>query len=373
MTRAPRYTATIAALPATVPFTGPETLERASGRAFAARLGANESVFGPSPRVIEAIAAAGPEAWMYGDPEGHDLRTALARHHTLMPENIVLGAGIDGLLGTLVRLLVAPGDPVVTSAGAYPTFAYHVAANGGALRTVPYAGDAENPDALVAAARETGAKLVYIANPDNPMGSWHSAAVMQQMISALPEDCMLALDEAYIDLAPAGAAPLFDVADPRVLRLRTFSKAHGLAGLRIGYAIGAPATIRMFDRIRDHFGVGRLAQTAALAALQDVEWLHQVKAHVTASRAELSDIARENGLTPLPSATNFVTMDCGGDGTFARAVLAGLLARGIFARMPSVPPLDRCIRVSCGGTEENALFAAALQDTLAELRNTDVT
>ncbi|TDL89037.1 pyridoxal phosphate-dependent aminotransferase [Meridianimarinicoccus aquatilis] len=373
MTRAPRYTQTVANLPATVPFIGPEAMQRSAGKPFATRLGANESVYGPSPRVIDAIAAAGPDVWMYGDAEAFDLRNALAKHHNLAIDNIVVGSGIDGLLGTVIRLLVAPGDPVVTSAGAYPTFAYHVAANGGTLHTVPYSGDHEDPKALVAKARETRAKIVYIANPDNPMGSWHSAATIQDMIKDLPDDCVLALDEAYIDLAPAGAAPLFDMGDPRILRFRTFSKAHGLAGLRVGYAIGAATTIRMFDTIRDHFGVGRLAQSAALAAVQDVEWLRQVKAKVATARTELSAIASENGLAALPSATNFVTIDCGRDGAFARAVLSGLLARGIFARMPGVAPLDRCIRVSCGRADDHALFATALSETLRELGNADVT
>ena len=367
MTRAPRFTPTVAALPATVPFVGSDTLERRSGQPFAARLGANESRFGPSPRVIDAIAAAAPDAWMYGDAESHDLRQALAKLHNIEPDAIVIGSGIDGLLGELVRLVVEPGDPVVTSAGAYPTFAYHVAGHGGALHKVPYAGDAEDPDALIAKARETRAKLVYIANPDNPMGSWHAAASISAMIAALPDDCMLALDEAYIDLAPAGAEPLFDTSDPRVIRLRTFSKAHGLAGMRLGYAIGAPGTVAMFDRIRNHFGVGRLTQVAGLASLRDVEWLHQVKTRVVTARAELAAIASAHGLTALPSATNFVAIDCGGDGDRARAVLAGLLARGIFARMPGVAPLDRCIRVSCGLPEDHALFDAALGDTLRDL------
>ena len=367
MTYGPRFTPTVAALPSTVPFTSPEVSERAMGKPFAARLGANENIYGPSPRVVDAITAAAPEVWKYGDSQCHTLRQALARHHSIGPDCLMVGPGIDGLLGTLVRLVVSPGDPVVTSLGAYPTFGYHVTANGGVLHAVPYAQDHEDPVALVAKAKETRAKLVYIANPDNPMGNWHSAATLQAMIADLPEDCVLALDEAYIELAPPGASPLFDTADPRVIRLRTFSKAYGLAGLRVGYAIGAPSTIRAFDRIRDHFAMGGLSEIAAVAALQDTEWLHQIKVRVTAARSELAEIAEENGLTALPSATNFVTMDCGRDGDFARSVLSGLMARGIFVRMPMVAPLDRCIRVSCGRAEDHALFAEALSATLAEL------
>ncbi|MCP3879139.1 MAG: pyridoxal phosphate-dependent aminotransferase, partial [Sulfitobacter sp.] len=131
-----RLTPLADALPSTVPFVGPETQERAMGRVFDARLGANENVFGPSPRAIEAMAQA--QQWMYGDPESHDLRAALAAHHGISPANIIVGEGIDGLLGYLVRLMVTEGDAVVTSDGAYPTFNYHVAGFGGVLHKVPY-------------------------------------------------------------------------------------------------------------------------------------------------------------------------------------------------------------------------------------------
>jgi histidinol-phosphate aminotransferase len=153
----PRFTPLVDSLPATVPFVGPETQERARGRPFVARLGANENVFGPSPKAIAAMQAAAADAWMYGDPENHDLKQALAAHHGVTAQNIVVGEGIDGLLGYLVRLTVGPGDAVVTSDGAYPTFNFHVAGFGGTLHKVPYRGDAEDPQALVARAAEVGA------------------------------------------------------------------------------------------------------------------------------------------------------------------------------------------------------------------------
>ncbi|WP_343115987.1 pyridoxal phosphate-dependent aminotransferase [Ostreiculturibacter nitratireducens] len=364
----PRYTRLVESLPATVPFVGPETQERARCRPFKARLGANESVFGPSPKAIEAMARAAREVWMYGDPENHDLRHALAAHHGVGPQNIVVGEGIDGLLGYLVRMLVDPGDPVVTSDGAYPTFNFHVAGFGGVLHKVPYRGDHEDPEALAAKAAETGAKLVYLANPDNPMGSWHGAEAIAAMIEAMPDGTLLALDEAYIDLAPEGTAPRIDPEDPRVIRFRTFSKGYGMAGARVGYAICAAPLATAFNKIRNHFGMSRVSQAGALAALADKDWLEQVKARVEAARDRLGVIARENGLAPLPSATNFVTMDCGADGTFARRVLAELIARDIFVRMPFVAPHDRCIRVSCGRDEDLAAFAAALPEALAAAR-----
>ena len=359
-----RFAPIPAALPATVPFTGPETLEARRGAPFRARLGANENGFGPSPRAIAAMARAASEVWKYGDPDSHDLRHALAAHHRVAAENIMLGEGIDGLLGLLVRLMVAPGQGVVTSDGAYPTFNYHVAGFGGVLHKVPYRDDAEDPAALTRAAHETGARLVYLANPDNPMGSWHPGARITAMLDDLPASSLLVLDEAYAEFAPDDAIPQIDPEDARVIRFRTFSKAYAMAGARVGYAIGPAELIAGFDRIRNHFGINRIAQIGALAALQDRDWLAHIMTEVAAARARIGAIARENGLTPLPSATNFVAIDCHRDGAFARRLLAALADEGIFARMPGVAPMDRCIRVSCGPEAELAAFADALPRAL---------
>ena len=351
-------------LPPTVPFTGPETLERRRGAPFVARLGANENGFGPSPRAIAAMAKAAAESWKYADPDSHDLRNALAAHHGVSPDQIVVGEGIDGLLGLLVRLMVGPGETVVTSDGAYPTFNYHVAGFGGVLHKVPYRDDAEDPAALTRAAHETGARLVYLANPDNPMGSWHPGARITAMLDDLPASSLLVLDEAYAEFAPDDAIPQIDPEDARVIRFRTFSKAYAMAGARVGYAIGPEELIAGFDRIRNHFGINRIAQIGALAALQDRDWLAHIMTEVAAARARIGAIARDNGLTPLPSATNFVAIDCHRDGAFARRLLAALADEGIFARMPGVAPMDRCIRVSCGPEAELAAFADALPRAL---------
>jgi histidinol-phosphate aminotransferase len=364
----PRYTPLIQSLPAAVPFVGPEEQERARGAPFAARLGANESLFGPSPEALAAMRAEAAEVWKYGDPTSHDLRAALADHMGVAPENVLVGEGIDGLLGNLVRLLIAPGDAVVTSDGAYPTFNYHVAGFGGVLHKVAYAGDAEDLPALIARAREVGAKLVYFANPDNPMGTCAAGAEVLAALDDLPEGCLLCLDEAYIEFAPEGTAPRIAAEDCRVIRMRTFSKAYGMAGARIGYAVGAAALIRSFDKIRNHFGMTRMAQAGALAALRDTAWLAHVQREVASARQEIARIARENGLEAIPSATNFVAVDCGRDGAFARRVLEGLVARGVFVRKPFVAPQDRCIRISCGPARELAILAETLPKALAQAR-----
>ncbi|MGX9356922.1 pyridoxal phosphate-dependent aminotransferase [Roseobacteraceae bacterium S113] len=369
MTHGPRYTPLVDSLPATVPFVGPETIERQKGMPFSARLGANESVFGPSPRVIDALNAAAPDIWMYGDPTGFDLKNDLAAHHGVAPENIVIGAGIDGLLDSTVRLMVGPGDDVITSDGAYPTFNYHVAGYGGTLHKIPFRNDHEDPQALAQMAQELRPKLVYFSNPDNPMGSWHNAEVIEGLIAAMPEGSVLVLDEAYCDLAPADAIPALDMGDARVIRMRTFSKAYGMAGARVGYALGHAETIKTYDKVRNHFGMNRAAVIAARAALADQAYLRDVIAQVAASREEIARIAADCGLAALPSATNFVAIDCGRDGAFARAVLAGLIDRGIFVRMPFVAPEDRCIRVSAGTPDMMAAFAAALPPALKDAQN----
>ncbi|MGC1496580.1 MAG: pyridoxal phosphate-dependent aminotransferase [Sulfitobacter sp.] len=359
-----RLTPLAQSLPATVPFVGPETQERSLGRAFRARLGANENVFGPSPHAIKAMATC--DQWMYGDPESHDLRVALAAHHGTTPDHIVVGEGIDGLLNYLVRLFVGPGDAVVTSDGAYPTFNYHVAGFGGTLHKVAYREDHEDPAALFAKAADVDAKLVYLSNPDNPMGTWHDGQQIVDAMDKLPSGSLLCLDEAYIECAPAGTALPLGFDDPRVIRMRTFSKAYGLAGARVGYAIAAPELISAFHKVRNHFGMNRAAQAGALAALQDVDWLAHVQQEIGTARSRIAEIAQKHGLSPLPSAANFVTIDCGGDGRFAKAILEGLVARGIFVRMPFVAPQNRCIRISCGAAEHLDAFAAALPDAIKD-------
>ncbi|NDV51080.1 pyridoxal phosphate-dependent aminotransferase [Salipiger sp. PrR003] len=364
----PRYTPLVASLPETVPFVGPETQERERGAPFRARIGANENVFGPSPRAIEAMQREAAEIWKYGDSTSYELRHAIAAEHGVAPENVMVGEGIDGLLGYLVRLLVAQGDAVVTSDGAYPTFNYHVAGFGGVLHKVPYKDDAEDLPALLAKAAEVDAKLVYFANPDNPMGSWKPGAEIAAQLGTVPEGTLLVLDEAYVEFAPEGTAPEIDIEDPRVIRFRTFSKAYGMAGARVGYALAAAPLIRAFDKIRNHFGMNRAAQAGALAGLQDRDWLEQTIEKVAAARARIAAIAQANGLRALPSATNFVAVDCGGDGAFAKAVLEGLGARGVFVRMPFVAPQNRCIRIGAGTESDLDALEEALPAALAEAR-----
>ena len=199
------------------------------------------------------------------------------------------------------------------------------------------------------------------------MGSWHDASTVQAMVDAVPPGALLCLDEAYVEFAPEGTAPPIDVAEggsgENVIRMRTFSKAYGMAGARVGYAICCAPLAQAFDKIRNHFGLARVSQAGALAALEDQAWLREVVGLVAQGRERIAGIARRNGLTPLPSATNFVTIDCSGEGRgdgFAAALLAALNDRDIFVRMPAVAPQSRCIRIGVGREEEMAVFERAL-------------
>ena len=356
-----------AATPETVPFVGPETIERKRGQTFLARLGANESRFGPAPSVIAAMTAALNQAWHYGDPENAELLGAIAAHHGVANDEIMAGPGVDALLGLAVRLYAAPGDAVVTSLGGYPTFNYHLAGYGARIVTVPYRDDREDIYALAEAAKRERAAMVYLANPDNPMGSWWSQADVRAFIAAVPETTMIVLDEAYGEFAPAGTLPPIDTSLSNLLRMRTFSKAYGLAGIRCGYIIGAREALAPFNRIRDHFGISIVGQAAGIAALADQQHLQSVVAQTAAARERIGRIAAGVGFAALPSATNFVAIDCGRDAAYARAVLEGLADRRIFIRKPVTPRLDRCIRISVGRDEDLDLLERELPEVVKAL------
>lgn len=361
-----RYSRLVGALPAVVPFVPPEAFERRLGHPIKIRIGANESAFGPSPKAVAAIHAGAERISWYCDPEGFELRAALAQHHGVARENIGLGVGADDILSLAVRCVIDPGDPVVMSHGAYPTFAFHVNGYGGKFVTPPYRDFKNDAAALANAAAKHSARMVYLANPDNPTGSWLAADEQLAILKQLPAGAVLVLDEAYSDFAPPGSLPTIDPEDERVIRVRTFSKAHGMAGARVGYAIASKAIVASFDKVRHHFGVSRLSQEAALASLGDQAFIAGVARQVAEGRRDYAALAERLGLTALPSSTNFVAIDMG-SGDRARATLAHLLEdESVFLRMPGVAPLDRLIRVTVGTPPEREGFAAALARVVAK-------
>jgi histidinol-phosphate aminotransferase len=344
---------------------GPETLERINGKPFKARLGANESAFGISPLARQAIRdAAGIQgcSW-YGDPENHTLRSLLAEKHQIEMSNICVDAGIDSLIGLTIRLFVERGDTVVTSDGAYPTVNYHVSASGGVIHKVPYKNNHEDPVALLEAAKQQNARLVYLANPDNPMGTSLDAVVIQELIDDLPKGCLLMLDEAYIEfMAHRPVLPL-TVDSTQMIRFRTFSKAYGMAGMRIGYVLAHHDIVNGYNRIRNHFGVPRLSQIAAEASLNDDGFLKKVQDCVDQGRQRIYQLADTLGLNCIPSATNFVTVDIG-DSERAVGLIHALGKEGVFMRKPMVAPQNRYVRIGIGTEEEHEHLESALRKCL---------
>ena len=363
----PAFSPAIDRLPGSTPFVPPEALQRQSGVPITLRLGANESLFGASPAAVASLCETAAKVWMYPDAEAHDLRAALAAHYHTEPGRVLIGAGIDGLLDSFVRLFAAPGSAVVTTQGGYPTFAYHARAAGAEIIALPYARAHVPLDALAEQAHRRAARLVYLSNPDNPTGSWHDAPAIRSFAEALPKNCALLLDEAYGELAPPGSADA-DLSDlPHVIRLRTFSKAYGLAGLRVGYALAHPELLAGAHRVRNHFGTGRPAIAAAQAALGDGDWLTKSLARTAESRRAVAAALAEAGLSPLPSATNFVTAETGRGRAYAEALLGDLLTRGVFIRKPAAPPLDGCIRATLPPVGMVPQFAEALEASLRRL------
>ena len=364
-TKYPRFTSIIEALPDTVPFVAPEELERAQGATFLARLGANESAFGISDKaneaLIDAVSSSSGCSW-YGDPLSHDIRSELAKQLGIDMRHLCVDGGIDTLLGLTVRLFMQPGDVLVTSAGAYPTVNYHAIGVGGEIKTVPYRDNHEDTVALAEAAHQHNARLVYLANPDNPMGTQVDQHAIHTLIQQLPDNCTLLLDEAYVEFMGSQTALPINSSQENVVRFRTFSKAYGMAGMRIGYAISTHRIMHGYDKIRNHFGINRLAQIAALASLNDQNVLPRVQSSVQQGRQRLYELADSLQLPYVPSATNFVAIDLG---TKERAskLLKQLGEKRIFMRKPMHSPQDRYIRAGVGTDTEFQL----LRDTLPEL------
>ena len=354
-------------LPASVPFVGPESQERQNSFIFGARLGANESVFGPSNLVVDAIKTHAEAVWQYGDPESFELIQKLSEFYDLPKDNFIIGEGIDGLLGNLVRLFVEPGDNVVSSLGAYPTFKYHVDGFGGNISLVPYNEYYEDLDALLIAAKKSKAKIVYLSNPDNPMGTFHSKNDIQDFIDNIPDETILCLDEAYSDFVDKLDLVSINVERENIIRFRTFSKAYGLAGLRVGYGIGNNKLVKAFNKVRNHFGVNKLGQIAAKIALEDQEHLKNVLKKVEQSKNDIATIFKKFGFTSLTSRTNFVPINSGGDGNFAAKLMSSLIQEKIFVRMPSVSPLNSFIRITAGTNDDLIILEEAMNKIIDEI------
>ncbi len=324
------------------------------------KLSSNEGAFGPLPAAVAAFEAAVAHLNRYPDGGAVPLREALAEHHGVPPEQVVLGNGADELIRLCAVATLDPGDAAAFSWPSFPSYATAARCGGAEPIAVPLASRHADLDGLLEAARRPRTKLVYLANPNNPTGVSVSAAEVRSLIDQLP-NAICVLDEAYAEYAdpePEGPA-LVRSGAPRLCVLRTFSKVYGLAALRVGYALASPDVADALDRVRPIFNVNQPAQEAALASLGEVDAVALRVDHARRSRELLRETLAGAGLDPEPSQANFVYADVpDGNG----AALAGRLLReeGMLVRELPGFGAPAGIRVTVGTDEENSEFAAAL-------------
>ncbi|MCC7276032.1 MAG: histidinol-phosphate transaminase [Alphaproteobacteria bacterium] len=348
------------------PYIGGEHSVPGVNRVF--RLASNENTAGPSPKARAAYIATAGEIHRYPDGSSERLRTAIGKAHGLDPARIVCGAGSDELIQLLTKAYAGVGDEVLYSQ--YGFLLYPIAAKsvGATPVAAPEAGLRTDVDAVLARVTER-TRIVFIANPNNPTGSYLPQDEMRRLHAGLPRDVLLVLDAAYAEYVEEAdydcGVELVDAAD-NVVMSRTFSKIYALAGLRLGWLYGSPGIVDVIHRIRGPFNVGLAAQEAGVAAIADEAFVTASRAAATRWRGWLTDALRALGLTVHPSVANFVLVRFPAEpGRDAAAALAFLKTRGILVRGVGGYGLPDCVRVTVGGEEECRVVAAALGDFVA--------
>lgn len=346
----------------TNPFPGIRVLERRLGREIPHRLGSNEGLDMPHRALRAHFGDAMVEhAYCYGDSEALGVRQRLAEQQGIPLEALLVDAGADSLIALALRTVAEPGTAVVATAGTYPTFGYFARGQGCRLVEVPYEEApgrlAPDLEALADTARREEARLVYLANPDNPSGHLHDDAAVRRLREALPDDCWLLLDEAYHDFREDAESPFAREVLPGVIRLRTLSKAHGMAGLRIGYAIAEPETLAMMMKVRIHYAVSTLTLAAAEVVLDHPDETREHIAAVLNRRERLAADFRALGAEVLPSATNFIGIRLP-SAKLAEQVNRELLEAGRLIARPAHPDLGHVLRITA---VEDALVPGRLQ------------
>jgi histidinol-phosphate aminotransferase len=357
----------IEALAPYVPGKPVEELERELGITGAIKMASNENPLGPSPLGIAAAQRALADANRYPDGSGHRLRSALGKRFGVPVEDVVLGGGSNELIDIIVRTFCRPGvDEVVTHRYAFFMYKVSCAAHGVKLTEAPVGDDLACDVDTLAAAVTDKTRVVLLPNPNNPTGSYVGKAAFERLVAKLPAHVILVVDEAYFEYAET--LPDYPVAEryrgkvaPRIITLRTFSKAYGLAALRVGYGVADPDLIGYLNRVRMPFNVSTPAQEAALAALDD-------SAHVTRSRqvnfdglAQLAAGLAKLDVRAFPSAGNFVLVDLRRP---AGPIYQALLKKGVIVRPLAPSGLLEHVRISVGTTEENARTLTALAEVL---------
>lgn len=349
-----------------------ETLERELGIRQAVKLASNENPLGPSPRALAAIQGALGRLHTYPDGNGFALKEALAARHGVSPSQITLGNGSNEILELVARTWLAPGRNAVYSRYAfavYPLVVQAVSAEGRVAEALP--ADSAQPyghdlDAMAALVDED-TRVVFVANPNNPTGTWLTAEALERFLRRVPAETLVVVDEAYAEYVEDPEYP--DATQwvdrfPNLVVTRTFSKIFGLAGLRLGYSVSSPAVADLLNRARQPFNVNSLAQVAGLAALAALADLEHVAESVEVNRSGMSQVGlglRERGLDFIPSVGNFLAIQVGQP---AGAIYDRLLRQGVIVRPVANYGLPTHLRVTIGTAAENERFLQALDSAL---------
>ena len=347
-----------------VPGLSVEEARRRLGRKSFVKMASNENPLGIAPGAVRAIRRAVRRSFQYPEVEGHDLRLALAARLGLPPECLILGNGADGVLYTLALTLLAEADEVLIPELTYSY--YELIARAFRARIVHSAAREFRPDLEDLAARITPAtKLAFVCNPNNPTGAVIPRQELESFLDRLPDGVFAVVDEVYGDFCDPALLPdtLSRIRDGRrnLIVVRSFSKAYGLAGVRLGYGAACAELVERMHRMRPPFDVSVLAQAAGLGALEDRRFFRRTQALASRERERLSRRFAALGLSCVPSHTNFLLVDTGSD---ARAVAEQLLQRGFIVRAGLGPKLESFMRVTLGGRRQNERLAAALAEIL---------
>jgi histidinol-phosphate aminotransferase len=349
-----------------VPYVGGKA--EVEGRHDVVKLSANESAIGPSERAMAAVREAAATMHRYPDGECRALRTAIGRRFELDPARIVCGAGSDELIQLLMRSYAGPGDEVLYSAHGFLMYKLSALGAGAVPVATPERELCADVDALIARIT-TRTRMVFLANPNNPTGSYVGVEDLARLHAGLPEDVLLVIDAAYAEYVGrndyTAGIDLVDRAG-NVVMLRTFSKLFGLAALRLGWMYGPPAVVDVVNRVRGPFNVGTPAQVAGIAALEDVDHQERSRAHNDLWLPWLAAGIGALGLSVHPSAGNFLLIELEREGPrTAAAASAHLEAVGILARPMAAYGLPQCLRLSVGREAENRAAVDALREFTA--------
>lgn len=344
-------------------------LEREYGVSDVLKLASNENPLGASPLAVQAMAAELNDLWLYPDGGGFALRQTLARHHGVDPACITLGNGSNDVLVLLAESFLGPGREAVFSQYCFAVYPIVTQATGASARVVP-ALPAGSPDELghdldaMLTAIGPDTRVVFVANPNNPTGTWVEADRLERFVAAVPDNVLVVVDEAYFEYAQAagtGDATAWIGRYPNLLVTRTFSKAYGLAGIRIGYGVSSPAVADLLNRIRQPFNVNSLALAGARAAIGDRAFLERSVLDNAAGMSQLSEGLAKLGMDVTPSACNFLLVNLGRD---AGPVNEALMRSGVIVRPVGNYGLMQHLRITIGTAVQNERLLAALKAVL---------